>query len=73
METMDSTKMDADKLAKNTPNAQNLSAQIVCPSPKVWDFDEKRLHWGSVVRACSMAILVVEFSREGYKIGKSFG
>ena len=28
---------------------QNLSAQIVCPSPKVWDFDEKRLHWASVV------------------------
>ena len=23
---------------------QNLSAQIVCPIPKVWDFDEKRLH-----------------------------
>jgi hypothetical protein len=23
---------------------QNLSAQIVCPNPKVWDFDEKRLH-----------------------------
>ena len=21
---------------------QNLSAQIVCPSPKVWDFDEKK-------------------------------
>ena len=31
---------------------QNLSAQIVCPSPKVWDFDEKRLHWASVVRDC---------------------
>ena len=30
--------------------AQNLSAQIVCPSRKVWDFDEKRLHWASVVR-----------------------
>jgi hypothetical protein len=29
---------------------QNLSAQIVCPSPKVWDFDEKTLHWASVVR-----------------------
>ena len=29
---------------------QNLSAQIACPSPKVWDFNEKRLHWGSVVR-----------------------
>ena len=30
---------------------QNLSAQIVCPSQKVWNFDEKRLHWASVVRA----------------------
>ena len=30
--------------------SQNLSAQIVCPSPKVWNFGEKRLHWPSVVR-----------------------
>ena len=30
---------------------QKLSAQIVCPSPKVWDFEEKRLHWASVVSA----------------------
>ena len=29
---------------------QNLSAQIVCRSPKVWDFKEKRLHLASVVR-----------------------
>ena len=29
---------------------QNLHAQIACPSPKLWDFDEKRLHWASVVR-----------------------
>ena len=28
---------------------QNLSAQIVCPSPKVCNFDENRLHWASVV------------------------
>ena len=28
----------------------NLCAQIVCPSPKVWDFDEKRLHGASVIR-----------------------
>ena len=28
---------------------QNLSAQIVCPSQKVWDFDEKRFHWATVV------------------------
>ena len=27
-----------------------FSAQIVCPSPKVWVFNEKRLHWASVVR-----------------------
>jgi hypothetical protein len=29
---------------------QNLFAQFVCPSPKVWDFDEKRLHWAFEVR-----------------------
>ena len=27
-----------------------FSAQFVCPSPKVWDFIEERLHWASVVR-----------------------
>ena len=29
---------------------QNLSVQTVCKSPKVWDFDENRLHWVSAVR-----------------------
>ena len=29
---------------------QKLSAQIVFSSPKVWNFDEIRLHWASVVR-----------------------
>ena len=38
-----SSKMGADKSAKNTPKR-------ICPSPKVRDFDEKRLHWASVVR-----------------------
>ena len=28
---------------------KNISAQIICPSPKFWDFDEKMLHWESVV------------------------
>jgi hypothetical protein len=28
---------------------QNLSAQIVCPSLKVLDFNEKRLHQASIV------------------------
>ena len=30
--------------------SQKLSTEIVYPSPKVWDFDEKRLYWASVVR-----------------------
>ena len=42
-------KMGADKLAENTPNAPKL----ICPSPKVWDFDEKRIHCASVVLANS--------------------
>ena len=29
---------------------QNLSVLFVCPSPKVLDFNEKRLHWASIVR-----------------------
>ena len=36
-----SAKMGADKLAENTPNAPNVSDQIVCPTPKVLDFDIK--------------------------------
>jgi hypothetical protein len=37
--------MGADKsFEKKTQMPKNLTAQIVCPSPKVWDFDEKRLH-----------------------------
>ena len=34
--------MGADKLAKNTPNA----TKFICPSPKVWDFDEKKTSLG---------------------------
>jgi hypothetical protein len=30
---------------------QKLSAQFICPSPKFWGFDEKRLHRATVVRA----------------------
>ena len=30
---------------------QDLFVQIVCPSPKFWDFNEKRLHCVSVFRA----------------------
>ena len=38
---------------------QNLFAQIVCPSPKVWDFDEKRLHWAFVVRGHNVWCLYI--------------
>ena len=31
---------------------KNLSAQFVCTSPKVWNFNEKGLHWAAVVRSC---------------------
>ena len=41
---LNSTKMGSDSLAENTPNAP----KFICP--KVWDFDEKRLHWVSLVR-----------------------
>ena len=50
--------MGADKSAENTQIPQNLSAQFVCPNPKVWDFDEKRLHWASVVRESSISSVV---------------
>jgi hypothetical protein len=36
-------------LSKIPQMPQNLSAQIVCSNPKVWNLDEKRLHWASVV------------------------
>ena len=29
---------------------QNLSAQLSAQAQKVWYFDEKKLHWASVVR-----------------------
>ena len=51
MENMDkgsthSTEMGADSSAENTPNAPKFIFAI----PKVLDFNEKRLHWASVVR-----------------------
>ena len=37
---------------------QNLSSQLICPSPKVLDFNKKRLHLASVVRGLRQASLV---------------
>ena len=41
--------MGADKLAENTTNAPKLICPICLPKPKSLGFDEKRLHWASVV------------------------
>ena len=42
--------MGADNVTENIPEIlQDLSAQIVCPTPKVWVFDEKSFIWMSVV------------------------
>ena len=38
--------------------SQNLSAQFVCPSPKDLDFNEKGLHWASVVREHGLSFMV---------------
>ena len=42
---------------KATQMPQNLSAQIVCLSPKVWDFDEKKASLG--VRSPWVKVLCV--------------
>ena len=35
--------------------------QIICPSPKVWDFDKKKLHWVFVVRGVEYGKLELLF------------
>ena len=49
---------------------QTLSAQIVWPSPKVWDFDKKkRLHWASVVNvSIPNKLLHNEWGKNIYKV-----
>ena len=43
--------MAADTVWPKIPQMpQNSSAQFVCPSPKILNFIEKRLHWASAVR-----------------------
>ena len=46
MENMDKYQKGADKSAETTQMPQNLSAKIVCPGPKVLDFDEKKASLG---------------------------
>ena len=41
----------------------NLSTQFVCQRPKVLDFNEKRLHWASVVRDSIIPLLIETFCK----------
>ena len=49
-----STKIGADKLAKNIPNVPKFNVYLphfsAQPQKFFDDFDEKKLHWASVVR-----------------------
>jgi hypothetical protein len=46
----------------------DLSAQFVCPGPKILDLNEKRLHWASVVRG--IAGKKVTLKRKAFKVMK---
>ena len=49
----------------NTPNApEYISTQFVCPSPKVLDFNEKRLRWASAVRVFMLRKMEMHISVE---------
>ena len=42
--------LNKNKQTNKPQMPQNLPAQFVRPSPKVLNFNEKRLHWASLVR-----------------------
>ena len=56
--------MGADSLAKNTPNAHEFICPICLPKPKALKFNEKRLHWASVVRALDIFFTSGKFRRQ---------
>ena len=39
---------------------QNVPTQIVCQSPKIWDFHKKRFHWVSIVRDLQFIAVTIE-------------
>ena len=45
---------------------QNLSAQFVSPSPKELDFNEKSLHWASVVLGAVHTTMGLKFIHFGF-------
>jgi hypothetical protein len=61
MEKMDKGLTAPKRMLINWPKIpqmpQSLSAQFVCRSQKVMDFNEKRIHWASVVRALDIQFM----------------
>ena len=47
---------------------QNSSAQFVCPSPKVLDFNAKRLHWTPLVRVVFQEILLTKMHKRSQNV-----
>ena len=44
--------------------SQNLPVQIVFRNPEIWDFDEKRLHWASLVRGSRLSLLMRDVTKK---------
>jgi hypothetical protein len=44
-------------LQKTPQMPQKIFAQFVCPSLKVLDFNEKRLHWASIVQGVCICLV----------------
>ena len=61
MENMDKTHCTKIVWPKIPQMSQNLFAQFVCPSPKVLDFNEKRLYWTSVKCVHKLVALLLRF------------
>ena len=69
------TKMGADSLVKIPQMPQNLSAQFVCPSPKVWDFRKKLslgVHSPCKYPKCMQCLFVVMTGASKICISKLF-
>ena len=60
--------MGADSSAENTPN----DPEFICPSPKVLDFNEKRLHWACGVRVLNHGMLLNLETLKPWKQSTSF-
>ena len=59
--------MGADISAKNIPNAPEFICPICLLKPNVLDFNQKRHHWTSVVRASVTSKFLIQTQKRGQK------